>query len=299
MKPDKKKPNSVASVGTDFLKKLKEVKQLNKVKLENDIRTQGGPKEFLSTKYPNLSRTAPNELLEGSLTRHTLVGIKDAERRLQACAKCPSTGGGCSQDTLGYSRGLQPSWRSGQLMFSVCSRWPEYQLRSRIINGGVPERYASVALADVLDRLRSEPRTELVAFVKGARKGSGTIVVGGELASPVCVAMLRSVVVGNDTVSFKFDRARALIRPLKNYFQDSRDNKDPLLDLTSADVAVVTELSNSDPEWFIEALREVLYTRFLNNKITILGVHTGRLSAACELYFSQLVRMCDTGARVG
>lgn len=284
------------SLFADIAKNIKKSRELDRNRLKADISRSGGQQAFLSARYPNLSRLAPNGVLGDLTTRTTLGDLNDAERRCQACATCPPGGGGCSDDHDGHPRGQQPRWQSGQLVFSSCSRWPEYQLQRRVVASGIPERYASVSILDVEERLDEEARKRLKRFLKESIKGSDkSLVVSGNSSNWVAIGIVRAMIRSGYDQAVWFERATTLVRPLKMFFADPKNQIDPLSTLANAQFLVLSGIEAKPGDWFIDALQEVILSRFYAKKQTVLAVKDGvKPLSVSKFYFGENVDICET-----
>lgn len=290
-------PTALPATAIFDINKLNESRELDRKQLEQRIARSGGQLEFLRLEYPLLARSASGALSDGTLTRYTSHDLKDAESRLQGCATCPSEGGKCARDHRGHAPGIQPKWETGQLVFSVCDRWPEYEIRTRICGGGVPKRIASAAITDLWQDLTKSAQATLKGFRNRFENGQFTsLLVSGARSTLVCVAALRAVVTERNDLSFRFTRCPELQRTLKAYFADPHKTQDPFTELADADVLVLSELNlETAPPWFADAVKEVVYPRFLREKMTIVGVHSDAKEAAKHFEFDESVLVCAAG----
>lgn len=278
-------PLSLADGGfREIQENLNESRRLDRERLDSEIARSGGPLVFLRTRFPLLATTAPDALSDESMSRTTLVDLSDAERRLQGCAMCPPEGGICATDHAGHKPGTQPSFQTGRMVFSDCSRWPEYRIRTRIMTGGVPKRYAGIAIGALWDKLSEDTQSALKTFSKAFRAGEfSTLVVGGAQSTLVCVAMLRSLVMNNESISFRFMRTPELSRDLKTYFA-TQGSKDPLDDTSEVTILVLCDVNlEYAQQWFRDAVVELTQSRFLQEKVTIVGVAGGNLEQQAAL----------------
>lgn len=289
-----KRGKTVQSATAAFQINLSESRELDRKQLEDEISRLGGQEQFLASTYPLLARTAPQELSEGSLTRGTRADLIDAERRLHGCAMCPPEGGKCAADREGHEPGLQPSLETGRLVFSVCDRWPEYKIRTRLMAGGVPPRQTGIQVVDLLEVLSEAANEAVIGFNRKLKKGEyASLIATGSMSTELCASTLRAVVIQKSSMSFKFARCPELTRDLKAFFAD-QSNGDPLKPLYHFDLLVLTELDANGPPWLVEAIKELTYSRHLRNKNTIVGL-LGQVEKPYQLLgYDDAAYHCDT-----
>ena len=255
--------------------KLKENRDIEEQKLIRSLETYPTPHAFLSAQFPVLAEDAPQDVLGEEVVRLSVTELRDAVRRRLACRKCPSGGGGCAADRRGHQKGLQPVWKNGQLVFSSCDRWADYETTTRIQQFGVPSRLSAWTVSDVHELVKEEKWLQVRRFIKECQRRPAWAVFGGPLSTAFCVGALRTITQNMLTNRCQFFRAPALQRPLKNFFSDQQDTEDPLKNATNTTLLVITELRpKRDPQWFTEVIQELCRTRYLESKATIIGVDT-------------------------
>lgn len=300
MNSDDKSASPVGGLANPLIKKLKEIQRIGQESLRQGIEQAGGPREFLKSTYPLLADTASDELSADAVTSLMPADLKDAERRLQDCAKCHFGSGVCSYDYSGHKRGQKPSYETGRLVFSGCNNWPEHKKRELLRGAGVPSKLSGCAIDDGVKELLI-PDSEygidsFKSFARGCRSGQPrSLVVVGPSASEVAVAALRAVIAQRPRLTLRFERASALKLPLKKFYADTK-LPDPLEPLTQANVAVLVDVNPGDPSWLLDALSELTYSRFLEEKVTIVGVPRGDAKRESERFFQETVNLCLTHA---
>lgn len=305
MKLKEKGPIDVRSGARGFLESIKNNRRLDHKELQTSIIQAGGPQMFLSASYPNLARLAQDGVSEEDLVRYTSVDLKDAERRLVACARCRLGRAACSEDRFGHKRGQVPRWQNGQLVFSGCSHWPEYQLRSRLIAAGVPERYAGCGIRQLEEWLNAASKHAVAEFFRDTIRGKGAaIVMSGSFATKLAVGALRAVAQRREDMSFRFVRARSAAKSLKSYFTDSKVHSNPLNGCDSVSLLAVCGLRPEvDGDWFTDTVQALISSRYDEEKPTLvtLSLLNEQLKgsellepvrAAGELYFGEEVPVC-------
>lgn len=299
MNSDNKPAAAIGGVANSLVQELKKIQHLGHETIRQGIEQAGGPKTFLGSTYPLLADTASDALSADGLTSLMPADLKDAERRLQDCAKCHFGLGVCSYDYSGHKRGQQPSYETGRLVFSGCANWPEHKMRSRIQGAGVPLKLSGSAYKGVQERLPENHDHGIDSFqnfVRSCRSGAPrSLVVVGPSASEVSVAALRAVIASRPQLTLRFERASALKLPMKKFYADTK-LPDPLEPLTHVDVAVLDDVNPGDPSWLLDALSELTYARFLEEKVTIVGVPRGDAKRESERFFQETVNLCLTHA---
>lgn len=297
MKSRNNQADLVGATTSSLLENIKKFRELDRKRLDQALKQAGGPKRLLESRWPNLARTAPETLSAAAVTQTTSNDLSDAERRLQGCAMCPPDGGQCATDHAGHPKGQQPSFQTGRLIFSSCTRWPEYKIRKRLTAAGVPPRLSGLEIKDASHLVSEESLEELRGFIRAfsAAKAPSLLLVG-ESSNLVAVATLRHLAKVNHSITMRYDRAPALNIPLKQYFAKP-EGPGPLGEFDTAKVGVIVELKATDSAWLSDHIRERTYTRFIHNKTTIVASvnsESYNIKEECAKYFGEAVFACIT-----
>ena len=286
----------------ETLEILLKLRRLDQELLEAEMARYPTVTAFLSGVCPILSETAPKSVSTTSVASHTLGHLKACERRLLGCAKCPPEGGGCSTDDAGLDPGIQPVWAAGPKGVTLeqvhCDRWAEHLLRQRVRRAGVELRLSGTSLRDVSHRVLQKTGPRLGEFIEDLRvRTPCSLILAGTGSSEVAIATLRALCSADGLLEPRYVRMPSLGRPLKQFFSYSgrRDtvSSDPVAVLSRCWLLVMTEVTAKNPEWFDQVMCELVYSRYLANKPTLLATLDDP-NIVADHYFRTAVPICLT-----
>jgi len=242
-------------------------------RLSLEVEIEGSPLKWLQKKACSLSNGPPDLTLTEFLGE-TEAAYLESHRRLMLCARCPPEGGACAEGESCYRPGRQPRWEERQLATPVCDRWPEYAVRRRLIDSGVPPRQAGAKLREFERRTAA-----LAAALKAAAQWAATapmadawLVLSGPRGagkSHLAIGACRAVKQAAPRRQLAYALVPDLIRKLKESFDDR--SLEPLSALMSAPIAVLDGLDpRGEPEWFRREMEAVIRERFAQRRSTLI-----------------------------
>lgn len=294
-------PKNLQSPLEETRRNLLKLKEIDRQRLEAKRQKYTTATHFLNGVYPRLGASAPPRLREKAIMEHTTHHLEAAERRLGACATCPVGGGACADDSVGHRPGLVPVWQKGsergpiELQLVECSKWPEWNSRCRLRRAGVEPRIEGTALEDLGDRVVKKTASALWEFLHNCRTSEDpNLVVAGKASTLVAVGLLRSLLAAIPDMNARFVRVPKQAKPLKQHYADPERYEHPLNPLLKLELLILVEMSIYKTDWFDDELRDLVYSRYLDNLPTVIATEEEEAQIVASHYFRTTVPACLT-----
>lgn len=230
------------------------------------VESAGGPNLYLERTCPSLLRGAPADLNSDHLADYSADWYSAAAVRYSRCGQCPGYGGACvTERQMVLDPGLQPSWQQGRIRLQQCDRWDTWEQVQKLVNSGVPERYATRASENV----RVDHEAVLDDFIQ-TPQGRILEIQGSNVPwkRRVALRIMWSIFATRSRCWGRYVSSFTLMQRARDYY--SKEAGDPFVELEDCLLLVVDSLPTLVvQDWWSERMGALLYERWTHGLSTI------------------------------